>query len=123
MTSFQTQLTALSLLIGDSLDSKALTAAGAPKIEGAGTLKRLEVLLEQLTGRDEGGVREDIAALFEVQTLRSQVGGVHDTSDAEKTLARYNPRGLPWDDWFADLVERVTAALQFVTTVLAARRA
>lgn len=120
VTSFQAQLTALSLLIGDSLDSKALTTAGAPKIDGAGTLQRLEVLLEQLTGRGDGGVREDIAALFEVQTLRSRLGGVHDASDAEKTLARYNAGGLPWDDWFTDLVERVTAALQFVAIVFAA---
>jgi hypothetical protein len=120
VTSFQAQLTALSLLLGDSLDSKTLTAAGAPKVENAGTLKRLELMLENLTGRGGGGVRDDIAALIEVQTLRSHIGGVHDTSKAEKTLARYNASDLAWDDWFVDIVERATAALRFIADTIRA---
>jgi len=120
VSSFQQQLTALSLLLGESLDNKCLTAAGAPKIEGAGTIKRLEALLEQLTGREAGGVREDIGVLFEIQALRSNVGGVHDTSGAENTLGRLNPSNLPWDDWFVDIVERTVKAVNFIEQTLSA---
>lgn len=118
VTAFQQQLTALSLVLGESLDNKCLTAAGAPKLDTPGTVKRLEVLLEQLTGRGEGGVREEIGVLFEIQTLRSNVGGVHDTSGAETVLARLNPAELPYDDWFTDLVERTVRALTFITETL-----
>lgn len=111
ISSFQQQLTALSLLLTESLDSKCLNAAEAPKIEKAGTLKRLEGLLQQLTGYDNAHVRAAMAALFEIQLLRSKIGGVHDASDAQEILARLNPSSLPWDDWFIDIVERTVKAV------------
>jgi len=118
VTSFQQQLTALSLLLGESLDNKCLTAAGAPKLDSPGTTKRLEALLEHKTGRGEGGVSHDIGVLFEIQTLRSNVGGVHDTSGAEKVLARLNPEDLPYDDLFIAIVERAVSALAFTAEAL-----
>ncbi|MEJ7570288.1 MAG: hypothetical protein WKF41_18755 [Gaiellaceae bacterium] len=116
VASYQSQLTALALLLTDSISGKFLRAAGAPEIPNAGSLRRLEGLLEQLASQ---GVRDDIAALFEIQLLRSKVGGVHDASDPERILARYNPKRLPWGDWFAELVERATDALGFVERTLA----
>ena len=122
VSSFQQQLTALSLLLNESLDSKCLAAAGAPKIEGEGTLKRLEALLEQLRRGEVGGARDAIGVLFEIQTLRSNVGGVHDASGAEKVLARFNQDDLPWDEWFIDIVERAEKALNFVEQTLSTPR-
>ncbi len=122
VSSFQQQLTALWLLLNDSLDSRCLTAGGIEKIEGAGTLKRLEALLERLSGCEVGGVREAVGVLFEIQTLRSHVGGVHDTSGADKTLTRLNQDDLPWDAWFVDIVERAGTALNFIEKTLSASR-
>jgi hypothetical protein len=59
-------------------------------------------------------VRDDIAPLLEIQLLRSKVGGVHNASDAQKILARLNPSGLPWNDWFTDIVERAIQVLGFI---------
>jgi hypothetical protein len=67
-------------------------------------------LLRAVDGADL--VRESLG--FDIQTLRSNVGDVHDTSGAEKVLARLNPSDLPYDDWFVDIVERMVRALNFI---------
>lgn len=118
LAAFQEQLRVLAILVVDHINSEFLTAAGADKGGGEGTLARLTKIVASTKRASETEAKELIGGLFAVQALRSNLSAHRTGAEAERALARANISLGRLPQGFDALVDRACDAVVALTAML-----
>lgn len=119
MPAFLEQVRALALLVVDHLSNDFLGATGA-SFSTNGTLNRLAEVVAFLSGMSIDQSKDEIAGLYAVQAVRSNVTAHRTGTRATETLQRAGISRFDLPAGFRLLVENATLAIDHVATLIRA---